>query len=303
MHKKFLQIFYYFSGILIFFSLQGCITTESFGSGRGAGAKHKGTFRHEHKVSVNQYQVAAVQGEPIIGEVYEPIVVSSEITESIILPETESYIVQKGDILSQIAIDFDTTTATLIELNGITNPDQLSVGQMLQVPINLKVKSSLKTKKISSNIKKGGTYKIQSGDTLSEIAVAAGVSISDIRALNNINGDRIFAGQEIDIPDYGNVPQIDISSENEINIPIIAELASSEENINLIDQEDNDSSNNLLSSITEVIILPGETLDDIARENGVSKSKIREINPSLDNLPDDNLESLIQTKLRIPREF
>ena len=28
---------------------QGCITTESFGSGRGAGAKHKGPWRHQHQ--------------------------------------------------------------------------------------------------------------------------------------------------------------------------------------------------------------------------------------------------------------
>ena len=297
MNKKFLKLIYYFSGLVILFFLQGCITTESFGSGRGAGAKHKGTFRHEHKASLNQFQYQAVQGDPVIGDVYEPIIVSSEITESIILPETEAYIVQKGDILSQIAVDFDTTTATLIELNGISNPDKISVGQMLQVPINSKVISSKKTKKISLDIIKGGVYKIQPGDTLSEIAVAAGVSISDIRSLNNITGDKIYADQEIYIPDYGNIPVISKSSDNEIVVPEIAELASSENNSSELTELPS------ISSVIEVIVLPGETLDDIARENGVSKQEIRDANPSLDGLEDDNLESLIQSKLRIPLEL
>jgi len=297
MNKKFLKLIYYFSGLVILFFLQGCITTESFGSGRGAGAKHKGTFRHEHKASLNQFQYQAVQGDPVIGDVYEPIIVSSEITESIILPETEAYIVQKGDILSQIAVDFDTTTATLIELNGISNPDKISVGQMLQVPINSKVISSKKTKKISLDITKGGVYKIQSGDTLSEIAAAAGVSISDIKSLNNITGDKIYADQEIYIPDYGNIPVISKSSDNEIVVPEIAELASSENNSSELTELPS------ISSVIEVIVLPGETLDDIARENGVSKQEIRDANPSLDGLEDDNLESLIQSKLRIPLEL
>lgn len=297
MNKKFLKLIYYFSGLVIIFFLQGCITTESFGSGRGAGAKHKGTFRHEHKASLNKFQYQSVQGEPIIGDVYEPIVVSSEITESIILPETEAYIVQKGDILSQIAVDFDTTTATLIELNGISNPDKLSVGQMLQVPINSKVITSKKTKKISSNITRGGVYKIQSGDTLSEIAVAAGVSVSDIKSLNNISGDTIFADQEIYIPDYGNLPITSNSSDDEIVGPEIAELASSESISDEITELPS------ISSVIEVIVLPGETLDDIARENGVSKKEIRDANPSLDGLEDDDLESLVQSKLRIPLEI
>ena len=55
-------------------------------------------------------------------------------------------------------------------------------------------------------MKKGGTYVIQKGDTLSGIAVAAGVSLNDLRSLNNIQGDRIIAGESISIPSGGKVP-------------------------------------------------------------------------------------------------
>jgi LysM repeat protein len=47
---------------------------------------------------------------------------------------TITYTVQRGDSLSIIAANFDTTYIELARLNGIANPDILSVGQVLQVP-------------------------------------------------------------------------------------------------------------------------------------------------------------------------
>ena len=137
-------------------------------------------------------------------------------------PPTDIYVVESGDVLSQIALDFDTTTATLIELNNLSNPDLLTVGQEIQVPVNSSTFKKVKSQKISQNIKKGGSYIIQSGDTLSEIAVAAGVDIADLRSLNNINGDKIFAGQTIDIPDYGQIPSEQTNEEELIDIPLEA---------------------------------------------------------------------------------
>ncbi|MFH9425979.1 peptidoglycan-binding protein [Streptomyces sp. NPDC017529] len=47
---------------------------------------------------------------------------------------TGTYTVQKGDTLSSIATKFKTTVATLVSLNGIKDPNKLSVGQKLKVP-------------------------------------------------------------------------------------------------------------------------------------------------------------------------
>jgi len=44
------------------------------------------------------------------------------------------YTVQPGDTLSGIAQQYDVTVQALIEANGIQNPDQLSIGQMLVIP-------------------------------------------------------------------------------------------------------------------------------------------------------------------------
>ncbi|OOO00035.1 MAG: hypothetical protein ATN35_09510 [Epulopiscium sp. Nele67-Bin004] len=45
-----------------------------------------------------------------------------------------SYTVQNGDTLSQIAEDYDTTVDELVDLNGISNPNLIYIGQVLQIP-------------------------------------------------------------------------------------------------------------------------------------------------------------------------
>jgi len=47
---------------------------------------------------------------------------------------TNTYTVQRGDSLSTIAVQFNINYFELAQLNGIENPDVLSVGQVLQVP-------------------------------------------------------------------------------------------------------------------------------------------------------------------------
>ena len=44
------------------------------------------------------------------------------------------------------------------------------------------------------------TYRIQSGDTLGGIARQFGCSVADLRRLNNIQGDRIYAGRTLRVP-------------------------------------------------------------------------------------------------------
>lgn len=44
------------------------------------------------------------------------------------------YIVKPGDLLGAIAATLEVSPEALIEINGITNPDQLVVGQELLIP-------------------------------------------------------------------------------------------------------------------------------------------------------------------------
>ncbi|WP_448333561.1 LysM peptidoglycan-binding domain-containing protein [Streptomyces sp. DSM 41534] len=49
-------------------------------------------------------------------------------------PSSATYTVKKGDTLSGIAKQYKTTVAALVKLNGLKDPDRLSVGQKLKLP-------------------------------------------------------------------------------------------------------------------------------------------------------------------------
>ena len=303
--------------LCVFALTQGCVTTESQGSGRRARAKSKGPFRHEHK-GKKASTTSVAQSDPYYTDtmqddsMYEPVVVASA-TSSYVEPDpgtasstsTEIYIVQKGDMLSQLAVDFDTTTATLVELNGLSNPDVLYVGQELAVPSGRGGSSAKSTtSKSSSSIKKGGSYTIQKGDTLSGIALAAGVGINDLRSLNGIKGDKIMAGEKLDIPSYGKVPSTTQKSSSKpksepapvepapavaepAQAPMIAAPATT--------TPDEPVETMTLDMIEDKILYPGETLDDVARQYGVSKAEIMRLN----NISDESQVREGQ-RLRIP---
>ncbi|MEN8254175.1 MAG: LysM peptidoglycan-binding domain-containing protein [Verrucomicrobiota bacterium] len=290
---------------LVAFALaQGCVTTESKGSGRGAGARHKGIVKHEHKGKSGSTQAVASDSlyQPDGGQdtVYDPVIIDSvsSTPEPYVAPSTytgntETYIVQKGDILSRLAVEFDTTTATLVSMNNLSNPDVLYVGQELRVPAGSRRKVSPKK---APSVKKGGEYVIQKGDTLSGIAVAAGVSLDDLRSLNNITDDKIFAGEKLSIPSGGKVPTNTQKSkpkkadpvEPAVEEPAPAPMASSE-------VEPVETGSLQVDAVMDHVVYPGETLDDISRQYGVSKSDIMRLN----NISDESAVKEGQ-RLRIP---
>lgn len=295
---------------LVAFSMtQGCVTTESQGSGRGAGAKHKGPWRHEHKGNSADSAVTASDslytgtGQE---EVYDPVIIDSgtavtpqpyvaPAAAATSYPNTEVYVVQKGDILSRLAVEFDTTTQTLIDLNNLSNPDVLYVGQELRVPAGSR-KKSYSSSSSKPSVTKGGEYVIQPGDTLSGIAVAAGVSIDELRSLNSITDDKIYAGETLDIPSGGKVPSNTQKSKPKAAEPLETEPKASEPEAAPMATAPaaaaEDTGSIQVDAVMDHVVYPDETLDDISRQYGVSKSEIMRLN----NLSD---ESTVKEGLRL----
>ena len=58
-----------------------------------------------------------------------------------------------------------------------------------------------------------------------------------------------------------------------------------------------------ISNYDRVLILPGETLNDIARQCKVSVESIKHANPKLENIIDDNLDDFVGRILQIPKEL
>ncbi len=98
------------------------------------------------------------------------------------------YIVQRGDTLSSIARRFGTTVAVLKQINGISNSNQIVVGQRLLVP------ASGGTSTIT-------TYVVQRGDTLSAIARRFNTTTAVLLQLNGlVNPNQIRVGQRLIVP-------------------------------------------------------------------------------------------------------
>jgi len=96
-----------------------------------------------------------------------------------------SYTVRRGDTLSEIAVRFGVSAASIKRLSKLRD-DRIRVGDTL-------ILRSRPTPPRSTT----ATYIVKRGDTLSGIAVAHGVSLSELRKLNGLSGDRIGVGQKL----------------------------------------------------------------------------------------------------------
>ena len=98
-----------------------------------------------------------------------------------------TYTVKAGDTLWSIANANDLTVAQLKQKNDLSN-DTIYVGQTLNV-------SSAKSTSVTSTT--STTYTVKSGDSLWQIASANGTTVNQLKALNNLSSDLIYAGQQL----------------------------------------------------------------------------------------------------------
>lgn len=103
-----------------------------------------------------------------------------------------TYTVQSGDTLSGIAAKFGTSYQHLAQVNGISNPSLIRVGQVLQINGSF---SQAVNRPVSSS---HGFYTVKAGDTLSGIAAAHGLNWHELAAKNGLSGNYvIFIGQTL----------------------------------------------------------------------------------------------------------
>ena len=118
------------------------------------------------------------------------------------------YTVRRGDTLSSIAARRNLPIEEIMNANNL-NSDFIKAGQELVLPIidskAVKNNSSAKIKEANSSSKQI-VHQVQRGDALSSIARLYGTNVDSIRRANNLNGDRIFAGDKLIITDYKRGP-------------------------------------------------------------------------------------------------
>ena len=119
-----------------------------------------------------------------------------KINQQLFIPKTKestetapkTYVVKKGDTLSEIAYDNGITLKSLKEANNLTS-DVIQIGDVLIIPSSS-----------SGEI----NYIVQKGDNLYNIANKYGVSVNDIKANNNLSTNTLQIGQILKIPGSSN---------------------------------------------------------------------------------------------------
>ena len=125
------------------------------------------------------------------------------------------YTVRRGDTLSTIAARRNLPVEEIMDANNF-NSDFIKAGQEIILPIkdykennnsnSSRTKENKSQKANTNNSSNKIIHEVQRGDALSTIARMYGTEIDTIRRNNNLQGDRIFAGDELIITDYERGP-------------------------------------------------------------------------------------------------
>ncbi len=109
-------------------------------------------------------------------------------------PQPDTHVVQAGENLFRIALRYGTSVEELARINGIVNPNIISVGQVLRLP-------GATTGTGGPTTTQPGTHVVQPGENAFRIALRYGTTVEAIAAANGIrNYNLIYAGQRLVIP-------------------------------------------------------------------------------------------------------
>ncbi len=115
------------------------------------------------------------------------------IGEHLKIPKT-IHIVESGDTLWKVSQKYGVSIADIKAANNKTS-DMLLIGEQLLIP-----KKSAVTNTTTQTVSTTKYHTVVSGDTLWKITQQYGVSLSDLRAVNNLQSDVILVGQKLIVP-------------------------------------------------------------------------------------------------------
>jgi murein DD-endopeptidase MepM/ murein hydrolase activator NlpD len=181
-------------------------------------------------------------------------------------PGLTIHVVQRGETLYGIGLQYGLTAQQLADLNGIFDQSNIRVGQRLLVPADDTAEPLPQT------------HTVQPGESLSVIAESYGVDVSLLLQQNNLSSaDVIYPGQELTIAAPRTLPPPPQSADAE-RTPAASEPADSATAVAEADTGilDNPSSPTISGNIHTVAA--GETLFRIATTYGLSTAELADAN-------------------------
>ena len=113
---------------------------------------------------------------------------------------SKTHTVRSGDTLYGISLRYGVSVKDIKQKNNLKS-DLIYVGQKLVITGSSSANSSNNTNNQGSiNQGTASTYKVKAGDSLYQIALKHGVSVSDLKQANGLKGDMIYVGQTLKIP-------------------------------------------------------------------------------------------------------
>ncbi|MCQ6274655.1 LysM peptidoglycan-binding domain-containing protein [Bacillus sp. V3B] len=174
----------------------------------------------------------------------------------------DTHKVQKGDTLSQLAKKYNTTVNHLKKWNQlssdrifisqtltVTNPEDESTPPSSTTSTDITTVTPITQVATATTVTK--TYKVVSGDTLIGIANKHGISLTELRSWNSIEGHLIYPGQVFHVSKPSNT-----SSQPAITTPSLTENATA----------------------TEYVIKSGDTLSKIGSTYGLTVQQLKSYN-------------------------
>jgi len=118
-------------------------------------------------------------------------------------PNTTIHVVQRGENLFRIALQYGTTVEAIARANGIADPTAIQVGQRLIIPNASPDRPGIPT-----------DYVVGPGDSLLKVAARFGTTIQDISVQNKIvNPAQLYIGLRITLPVGSNTTTATTSAE------------------------------------------------------------------------------------------
>lgn len=206
------------------------------------------------------------------------------------MANTNYYVVKKGDSLWSIANKYGITVNKLKELNNLSS-NMITVGQKLLI------------KDTSSSEDVGVYYTVKAGDTLYGIANKYGLSVDELKKINNLKSNNLTINQKLLVSgtssntnDSSNFDTYivksgdslwSIASKNNTTVDKLKDINKLNSNLLSIGQKllIPKSSNTSNETSKKYTVKSGDTLYKIAMDNGTTVTDIVNLN----NLPTTNL--------------
>ncbi len=178
------------------------------------------------------------------------LLIFSLLTYEALFAATKQHKVKSGDTLYRISKKYNIPVDELKKINHL-NTDALKLGQIILLEEKKTNEKKSKKQSVSNQ-----TYKVKSGDNLSSIAKKHGLTVDELKSMNQMSSNKLSVGQELTVSKAIQAPE-------------------NNEPVRIADQEED---NNVSVENTTYKVKKGDTLFRIAKAHNIKVDELKKIN-------------------------